>query len=279
MPGLYVTATPIGNLGDVTERALALLSAADLILCEDTRVTGKLLAHFGIRARTLSYHDHNAASLRPKIMERLAAQETIALVSDAGMPLISDPGYKLVQAALAQNHFVTVLPGASSILAALCLSGLPTDRFFFAGFLPTKSVARQREIEGLSTISGTVIVLERASRLAATLSELAAILGPRPAAVARELTKLFEETRRAPLDQLAAHYLSAGPPKGEIVIVVGPPQEQNAAGIDDIDRCLRDALGRLPLRGAVEEVASLTGASRRLVYERALAQKDIRESR
>jgi 16S rRNA (cytidine1402-2'-O)-methyltransferase len=269
-PGLYVTATPIGNAGDITLRALDLLSRCDLVLCEDTRVTAKLFAIHNIEARTVPYHDHNAAEMRPRILKRLEAGEAIALVSDAGTPLVSDPGFKLVQEAIAAGHHVTALPGASSVLTALTLAGLPTDRFFFAGFLPAKQEARRKELAELAAIPATLVFLESANRLAAVLADMAAALGGREVAVARELTKKFEEVRRGPLGVLAAHYEEAGPPKGEIVIVVGPPEKRAALCAHEIDAMLENALARATLKDAVAEVVAMTGLPRRDVYARAL---------
>jgi 16S rRNA (cytidine1402-2'-O)-methyltransferase len=270
--GLYVTATPIGNAADITLRALDLLRAADVIACEDTRVTGKLLARYGIATPMQPYHEHNAAKMRPVLLRRLAAGEVVALVSDAGTPLVSDPGFKLVQAALAAGLAVTALPGASSLLAALCLAGLPTDRFLFAGFLSPKTAQRRRSLEELKAVPATLVFLESAQRLAASLADMAAVLGPRPAAVARELTKLFEEVRRDSLAALAAHYAAAGPPKGEVVVAVGPPLETAAESID-LDAVLRPALVGMRLKEAVAAVAEATGLPRKQVYARALALK------
>jgi len=269
-PGLYVTATPIGNAGDVTLRALDVLARADLVLCEDTRVTAKLFAIHGISAKTAPYHDHNAAEMRPRVLKRLEAGEAIALVSDAGTPLVSDPGLKLVREALDAGHTVTALPGASSVLAALTLAGLPTDRFFFAGFLPAKQEARRKELAELAAIPATLVFLESANRLEAALADMASALGLREAAVARELTKKFEEVRRGSLSDLAAHYAEAGPPKGEIVIVVGPPEKRVALCAHEIDAMLENALARASLKDAVAEVVSMTGLPRREIYARAL---------
>ena len=254
--GLYLVATPIGNAGDITLRALRLLGAADVIAAEDTRVSAKLLAIHGIRRPLTPYHDHNAERAGPALIKRLKNGEIVALVSDAGTPLVSDPGYRLVEAALAEEISVTALPGASAVLAALALAGSPTDRFHFAGFLAAKRGPRRRQI----------------TRLAAALADLAEILGHRPAAVARELTKRFEEVRRAPLDQLAAHYRDAGPPRGEVVLVIDPPEAAGeAASSGDIDRALRLALEPLGVRRAAEIVAAASGWRRREIYERALA--------
>jgi 16S rRNA (cytidine1402-2'-O)-methyltransferase len=270
-PGLYVTATPIGNASDITLRALDVLRAADLVLCEDTRVTSKLFAIYGIEAKMLPYHDHNAAEMRPRILERLANGARIALVSDAGTPLISDPGFKLVREAVAEGHNVTTLPGASSVMAALTLAGLPTDRFLFSGFLSAKQEARRRELGELAAVPATLVFLESANRLAASLADMAGALGAREAAVARELTKRFEEVRRGTLAELAAHYDEAGAPKGEIVIVVGPPAPRAALCQHEIDAMLENALKRESLKDAVAEVVSMTGLPRKEIYARALA--------
>ena len=270
-PGLYLVATPIGNARDITLRALDLLASVDIVACEDTRTTGRLLSIHGISATLTAYHDHNAARVRPALLERLAAGEAIALVSDAGTPLISDPGYRLVVEARAAGITVTTAPGPSAPLAALTVSGLPTDRFFFAGFLPSKRAARRRALEALSAIDGALLLFESARRLAASLADMADVLGPREAAVVRELTKLHEEVRRATLDVLAAHYGAAGAPKGEIVIVVAPPGA-DAGRLDDrvVDELLRTALATDSLRDAAARVALATGLPRRRLYMRAL---------
>jgi 16S rRNA (cytidine1402-2'-O)-methyltransferase len=271
-PGLYLVATPIGNLRDITLRALDLLAAADLVACEDTRVSAKLLAHFGLTAPLTAYHEHNAERMRPKLIERLKAGAVVALISDAGTPLVSDPGWKLVRAALAEEIRVSALPGPSAALAGLLLSGLPSDRFFFAGFLPPKSAARKRILAALATVPATLIFFETAPRLAASLGDMAEVLGDRPAAVARELTKLYEEVRREPLAALAAHYRDAGPPKGEIVVLVAPPAS-DAAALDEaaLDKSLIAALATMSVKDASAAVAAATGQPRRLVYQRALA--------
>ncbi|MGE3935671.1 MAG: 16S rRNA (cytidine(1402)-2'-O)-methyltransferase [Rhodospirillaceae bacterium] len=272
-PGLYVVATPIGNLGDVTARALDVLSAADVIACEDTRVTGRLLAAYGIRAAMTPYHDHNAERARPILMQRLQRGEIVALVSDAGTPLVSDPGYRLVAAAAAAGVTVTALPGASSVLAALAVAGLPTDRFLFVGFLPPRRAARREALAEIAPVRASLVVLEAPHRLAEALNDMAAVLGARAAAVARELTKLFEEVRRGSLTDLAAHYAAAGAPKGEIVIVVGPPAAgaQAAPSEAEIDARLADALEGASVRDAAAAVAADCGLPRRTVYARALA--------
>jgi 16S rRNA (cytidine1402-2'-O)-methyltransferase len=269
--GLYLVATPIGNLGDITVRALEVLAAADLIACEDTRVTRKLLDHYGIATPLTSYHEHNAAEARPKLIARLADGTAIALVSDAGTPLVSDPGYKLVREARAAGASVTALPGASAVLAALTLSGLPTDRFLFEGFLPAKEGARRARINELKRIPATLVLFETGTRIAASLADLAAELGPRQAAICRELTKLYEEVRRGGLDTLAREAAQAEEPRGEIVIVVAPPDRQDELAAIDLDALLRQALDRLSVKEAVAEIAGVTGESRREVYQRALA--------
>jgi 16S rRNA (cytidine1402-2'-O)-methyltransferase len=270
-PGLYVVATPIGHLGDVTLRALATLKSADLVLCEDTRVTRRLLDHYGLKPKLLAYHDHNAASVRPKILAKLREGAAVALVSDAGTPLVSDPGYKLVAEALDAGFRVHPVPGASALLAALVAAGLPTDRFFFEGFLPAKTGQRQNRIRELREIPATLVLYETGPRLAESLRDLAEALGPRSAAVCRELTKLFEETRRGALAELAAHYEEAGAPRGEIVIVVAPPDAEAAVSPEELDAKLQRALRRGSLKDAVAEVTEETGLKRREVYARALA--------
>ena len=271
-PGLYLVATPIGNLADISLRALEVLAKADLVVCEDTRTTRKLLTAHGIAARLTAYHDHNAARVRPKLMKRLECGEAVALVSDAGTPLISDPGYKLVAAAAEANVTVTAVPGASAGLAALTVSGLPSDRFLFAGFLPNRSGARRRALAELAPIPASLVIYESARRLPAALADMAEVLGPRPAAVARELTKLHEEVRRGTLPALAEHYQRAGPPKGELVVVIGPAGPDSAAAPDAevLDAQLGAALRRASLRDAVAAVAEATGLPRRQVYARAL---------
>ena len=268
--GLYLVATPIGNLGDISLRALQTLAGADLIACEDTRVSRKLTAHYGIDTPLTPYHEHNAEQARPALLARLAQGQAVALVSDAGTPLISDPGYRLVRAAAAAGHAVIALPGASAVLAALGIAGLPTDRFFFEGFLPPKQAARQKRIAALASIPATLVLFETGPRIATALADLAAGLGPRQAAICRELTKLHEEVRRAPLDALARDYAGGAETRGEFVVVLAPPREE-AADDGDIDTLLRDALCRVSVKDAVGEVALATGRARREVYRRALA--------
>ena len=271
-PGLHVVATPIGNLGDVTLRALETLAAADLIACEDTRVTRVLIDRYAIRTPLISYNDHNAAERRPRLLAMLDEGRAVALVSDAGTPLVSDPGYKLVGDALAAGHRVVPVPGASALLAALVASGLPSDAFLFAGFLAPKSEARRRRIEEFARVPATLIFYESPHRLADCLADLAAILGAdRPAVVARELTKHFEEEVRGPLATLAATF-AARSVKGEIVVLVGPPAAETTAALD-VDAMLRAALRRQAPGRAVAEVARLTGADRKTLYERAMALK------
>jgi len=270
--GLNIVATPIGNADDITLRALATLRAADVIACEDTRVTVKLLARHGIATPLLAYHEHNAERVRPQLLERLRRGETVALVSDAGTPLVSDPGFKLVRDALAEELPVTTLPGPSAPIAALVLSGLPSDRFLFAGFLPPKTVGRRGVLAELAHVPATLIFFESGARLAASLADMAATLGERPAAVARELTKFYEEVRRGTLGALAAQYRDAEPPRGEIVVLIGPPAvEAPAADAETVDAQLRAALDEMSVRDASAAVAAATGLPRRALYARALA--------
>lgn len=268
--GLYVVATPIGNLGDMSLRGLATLAAADVILCEDTRVTRKLIEHYGIATPLTAYHEHNAAAVRPKILKQLAQGAAAALVSDAGTPLISDPGFKLVRAAREAGHAVTALPGASALLAALTVSALPPDRFLFEGFLPPKETQRRKRIAEIKAVPASLVLFESGSRLGAALADLAAALGPREAAVCRELTKLYEEVRRGDLPELARHYAQSQVPRGEIAIVIGPPAPP-VTEAKDLDSLLRQALRRVSVKEAVAEVAAVTGEARRDIYQRALA--------
>ena len=277
-PGLYLVATPIGNLGDITLRALQTLAGADLIACEDTRVTRKLLNRYAIATPLTPYHDHNAAKARPGLLRRLAEGAAIALVSDAGTPLISDPGYKLVRAAQDAGHLVTALPGPSAVLTALTVAGLPTDQFFFAGFLPPKQTARRGRIAELATLPSTLVLFESGPRIAATLADLAGGLGAnREAALCRELTKLHEEVKRGELASLAK-VCSGEELRGEIVVVIAPPQAPAQIGAAESEGLLRDALARLSLKDAVAEVAQLTGKRRREIYQSALAlQKSVKK--
>jgi 16S rRNA (cytidine1402-2'-O)-methyltransferase len=272
-------ATPIGNADDITLRALRVLAAADVVACEDTRVARTLFALHGLPLapagpQLLACHEHSEAALAERLVGRIQGGARVVLVSDAGTPLVSDPGFRLVGAAIAAGVAVVPVPGPSAVLAALSVAGLPTDRFLFAGFLPPKQTARRRAIQELRGIAATLVLLESPRRLAASLADLAAVLGPRPAAVTRELTKLFEEVRRGRLDQLAAAYAALPVPKGEVTLVIGPP---DAAAADDgtgeaeVDRLLAEALQAGSARDAVDRVAAATGWPRRRVYARALA--------
>jgi 16S rRNA (cytidine1402-2'-O)-methyltransferase len=269
-PGLHIVATPIGNMRDITLRALDILREVDLIACEDTRVFAKLATTYGIAAPIVAYSDATQDVAEPRIVRALAAGKRVALVSDAGMPLISDPGYRLVRAALAGDHIVTCAPGASAVPMALALSGLPTDRFFFGGFLPAKDGERRRAIAAAANVPATLVFFEAPHRLAASLVDLADLLGPRPAAIARELTKLFEEVRRGPLTELAEHYAGHPGVKGEIAIVIGPPGEAMAPAAERLDEALRAAMAGASVKDAASEVAARYGLRRRDVYARAL---------
>jgi len=269
--GLYVVATPIGALADITLRALAILAGADGILAEDTRVSRALLARYGIERPLSPYHEHNAAEARPRALKRIAEGQALALISDAGTPLISDPGYKLVAEAIAQGFAVAAAPGPSAALAALCVAGLPTDRFFFEGFLPPRRSARRERLNALAAVPGTLVFYEAPGRLAETLADLALELGDRPAAVARELTKLHEEVRRGPLEALAAEYSMSGARRGEIVIVVGAAEARPAVSEAALDREIAEQLEQLSVRDAAAAVAARHGLPRRQVYARALA--------
>lgn len=270
-PGFYLVATPIGNLRDITLRALDILRAADLIACEDTRVTGTLCRAYGITAKRLRYDEHSADRAGPEVIAKLQAGGVVALVSDAGTPLISDPGYRLARQVVAAGIPVTALPGASAVLDALVLSGLPTDRFLFAGFPDRQAASRRQDFTALARLAATLVFYEAPPRVAATLADLAAVFGPREAAVARELTKFYEEVRRDRLDRLAAYYAEAPPPRGEVVIVVGPPLPDAATSQSDIDTLLRGALATMSVRDAAESVAAASGTPKRAVYARALA--------
>jgi len=268
-PGLYLVATPIGNLGDVTLRALSVLAGADVVACEDTRMTKRLMDRYGIDTPRCSYHDHNAKAMRPKLLARMERGEAVALVSDAGMPLVADPGYKLVRDVVDRGLEVTVIPGPSSVPSALAVSGLPSDNYFFAGFLPSRTAARTKALAQVKDIDATVIFFEAARRLPQSLADMSAVLGPRPAAVARELTKKFEQVVRGNLQELADRYAVDGAPKGEVVVVVAPPVEGREPDID-LDEMLRPLLRDLSLKDAVATVAADTGLPRREVYARAL---------
>src|SRR3954470_583038 len=268
--GLHLVSTPIGNLGDITLRALETLAGVDIIACEDTRITRRLTERYGISALLKPYHEHNAALARPKILERLTQGASIALVSDAGTPLVSDPGFKLVREVCAAGHPVIALPGPSAVLAALAVAALPTDRFFFEGFLPAKGTARRARITELARIDATLVLFESGNRVQDTLGELAAIMGVRDAAVCRELTKLYEDIRRAPLPELAR---SAGAleRRGEFVLVIGPPPpDAQVMAQSELDELLRSALKRDSVKDAVAQAVELSGRPRREIYARAL---------
>lgn len=273
-PGLYVVPTPIGNMRDITLRALDILQGVDLIACEDTRVTGHLLDEHGITTPVSAYHEHNARRARPELLRRLDAGASIALVSDAGTPLISDPGYRLVLEATEAGYPVIALPGPSAALTALTASALPTDRFLFIGFPPPRSSARKQTFQEVAGIRASIVIFESARRLAGSLADMRDILGDRNAVVAREMTKRFEEMKRGTLSALALHYTRAGAPKGEVVIVVGPPGETPPPEEETIDALIRETLPGRTLRDAVDLVAGKLDLPRRTVYERALAIKN-----
>lgn len=274
---MTLVATPIGNLGDLSPRAQTTLAGVDLVLCEDTRVTGPLLRHAGVATPMLAYHEHNAARLRPQILARLAKGERMALVSDAGMPLISDPGFKLVRACLDADVSVSAVPGANAALMALALSGLPTDRFFFAGFLPPRSAARRQTLESWRDLRASLIFYESPHRLVDFLEDAMAVLGDRPAAVARELTKKFEEVRRGSFSALIAHYTTSGAPKGEISLVIGPPPDDSQAQTqrdaqvqEDMEAFLRAHLATGTVKEAVAAATQAFKRPRKEVYALAL---------
>ncbi|MER2534871.1 MAG: 16S rRNA (cytidine(1402)-2'-O)-methyltransferase [Rhizobiaceae bacterium] len=268
-PALYLVATPIGNLGDITLRALETLAACDILACEDTRVTRVLLARYGIRQKPLAYHEHNAEEAGPKLIAALEARKSVALVSDAGTPLVSDPGFRLVDKALEAGIRVVPIPGASAVLAALTASGLPTDAFFFAGFLPVKSGQRKSRLEALKGVPGTLVFFESPRRLDGALADMEAVLGERAAAVGRELTKTFEEMRRGTLAELASHYAQADTPKGEIVICVAPPSQQAGEPLD-LDRMLLSLAEEMGASQAAAQAAKMTGQPKQALYRRLL---------
>jgi len=271
--GLYILATPIGNARDISLRALEVLKACDVIAAEDTRVTAKLLAIHGVSRPLIAYNDHNGAEMRPRILARLEQGQAVVLVSDAGTPLVSDPGYKLVRATIAANLPIVALPGPSAVLAGLTLSGLPSDRFLFAGFLSSKAGERKTMLEELKGLRATLIFFESAQRLSESLAAMADVLGNRDAVMARELTKLHEEVRRGSLEELAAHYEKQGAPKGEVTLLVAPPQEA-APDMARIDAALKSALAFMPVKAAADLIAGLTDGSRKQIYARALELKD-----
>jgi 16S rRNA (cytidine1402-2'-O)-methyltransferase len=273
-PGLYIVSTPIGNLRDITLRALDVLAACDLVLAEDTRVAGKLLHAYGLSKKVERYDEHAAERARPRILQALADGARIALTSDAGTPLVSDPGYRLVAEVIAAGARVWPIPGASAVLASLAGAGLPTDRFLFAGFPPPKSAGRREVFAELAPVRATLVFYEGGSRLAASLADMAAVFGPRPAAVGRELTKLHETFVRGALDELAADP-RLNDPKGEMAVLVAPGVEA-AASEHDADLALDEALGRLSPADAAAEVARALGLNRRALYRRALERKGVR---
>lgn len=268
--GLYLVATPIGNLGDITLRALETLAGADVVACEDTRITHRLMERFAIKTPLTPYHEHNAAAARPKLLARLAQGEAIALVSDAGTPLISDPGYKLVREASAAGHAIVALPGPSSVLAALAVGALPTDRFFFEGFLPSKQMARRNRLAELAHIDATLVLFEAGTRVQETLKDVAAILGQRDGAVCRELTKLHEQVNRGTLADLAAQAETLET-RGEFVLLVGPPaKDAERMSPDALDELLLASLAQHSVKDAVAHAVTLSGRPKREVYARAL---------
>jgi 16S rRNA (cytidine1402-2'-O)-methyltransferase len=271
-PGLYIVAGPIGNLSDLTPRAAELLREADIVAVEDSRVSAKLLRHAGSDRPMIPYHDHSSEHLRAQLVDRMAG-EVVALLSDAGTPLISDPGYKLVRDARAAGRHVTTLPGPSAAIAALTLSGLPTDRFLFVGFLPSKEKARADALSEIAAIRATLIFYESGPRLSASLAAMAEALGDREAAVVREISKTFEETVSGRLSELSARYADA-PPKGEIVVIAGPPGDAPPPSAEDSDAALKEAMTRLPVSKAAGEVAKKLGLDRRTLYARAMELKE-----
>jgi 16S rRNA (cytidine1402-2'-O)-methyltransferase len=271
---LYLVATPIGNLGDITLRALETLAAADILACEDTRVSRVLLSRYGIRRRTTAYHEHNATDAGPKLIAALEQGRSVALISDAGTPLVSDPGYRLVGEALERNIRVVPIPGPSAALAALTASGLPSDAFLFAGFLPVKTGQRATRLQELKAVPATLIFFESPRRLADTLAARVEVLGgARQAAIGRELTKAFEETRRGTLAELADHYQAADTPKGEIVVCVAPP-EHAVETPADVDRLLLSLAAEMPASKAAAEAAKMTGGERQALYRRLMDLKE-----
>jgi len=274
-PALYLVATPIGNLGDVTLRALETLAAVDIVACEDTRVSRVLLDRYGIRQKLTAYHEHNAQVAGPRLLADLAAGKAVALISDAGTPLVSDPGYRLVGDVIAAGFRVVPIPGASAVLAALTASGLPSDAFFFAGFLPVKDGQRRTRLEAVKAVPGTLIFYESPNRVADSLAGMRDVLGgDREAAVCRELTKTFEEMRRGSLAVLAEHYEGAPTPRGEIVVCVAPPGKPAEDAPEDVDRLLLSLAAEMPTSKAAGEAARLTGQSKQALYRRLLELKE-----
>ncbi len=273
-PGLHVVSTPIGNLGDITLRALATLNQSHLIICEDTRVTRKLTSHYSINTRLLSYHDHSKPDVLLSIIEILKSGKIVSLVSDAGTPTVSDPGYKLINAAIEAEIAVTTVPGVSAVVSALSVSGLPTDKFLFFGFLPPRTASRIRALKRLTDLAASLVFYESPRRFSACLSDMSQVLGPREAVVARELTKRHEEIQRGDLTQLALEAAKVKPPKGELVILLGPPTVSTRMDINSVKELLSSALKTESLRDAATSVASQTGHARRDLYSLALSLKD-----
>ncbi len=269
-PGLYVTATPIGNLGDITYRAVDVLKSVDLILCEDTRVSARLLSHYEISTKCLAYHDHNAERVRPQILEQLKNGGAIALISDAGTPLISDPGFKLVREVADLGVKIMSIPGPSSPIAALSIAGLPSDRFLFLGFLPAKTHARRQVLRQVSAINATLVFLETGPRLIKMLRDVVEVLGPRHGAVAREMTKLYEEVKRDSVDRLIEIFGEVERVKGEIVVLIEPPLKKSYAA-DEIDALILEQLQSTSLKETAAHVAAITGKAKREIYSRALS--------
>lgn len=272
-PGLHVVATPIGNLGDITLRALATLAAAETVLCEDTRTSGKLMERFAIRTRLSPYHEHNAQKVRPEILERLKHGATIALISDAGMPLVSDPGYRLVKEAVEQGIPVTACPGPSAVLTGLALSGLPTDRFLFAGFVPQKQGERMKLFAEFAKLKATLIFFESPHRIVETLNDLSTALPGRRVAVTRELTKLHEEVLRGAASEIAAELSARAAVKGEITLLVGPPEGEEEISEADLEAAITEALAAMPASKAASEVAKRFNLNRSDIYQMILARK------
>ena len=273
-PALYLVATPIGNLGDITIRALETLAAADIVACEDTRITRRLLERYAIRRKPIAYHEHNAAEAGPKLLAALKEGRSVALVSDAGTPLVSDPGFRLARQVLDADGKVVPIPGASAPLAALVASGLPSDSFFFAGFLPAKAGQRRTRLAALAPVPATLIFFESPRRLADTLAAMAEALGgSRQAAVCRELTKAYEEVRRGTLAELGRHYAEAGAPKGEVVVCVAPPADDAPHAPEDVDALLLELAAEMPAAKAAGEAARMTGGTKTDLYRRLIALK------
>lgn len=268
-PGFYLVATPIGNLRDITFRALDVLSSVDLIICEDTRVTGKLMNAYGFKKKMQVYNDHSTENQRESLIKAVEEGQSVAVLSDAGTPLVSDPGYKLVRGAIEKNLYVTAVPGPNAALPALQLSGLPTDQFSFLGFLPPKSAARQTALQKWETTPGSLVVYETGPRLVDSLQDMRQVLGNREVAVMRELTKMYEEARRGKLSDMILHYMEKGAPKGEIVIVLGSGVAETVSG-ESIETQLKAALEKMSVRDAAEMVAKATGKPKKAIYTLAL---------